>query len=393
MLEKKSYLTSRLICGLGNSMFMLVFTWWLQVQTKSSSIVGIANAIFSITGALSIFYGPFIDSHSYKKTSIYSMVCQVVLNFLLTIIVVFFTQNFALAIIVSGLLSVCDEFFAPADRAILKETISEGHEMTAILSQVNIIDQFVNLGGTALSGALLAFMVSGQILLACSCLSLMGFLLLLIALKNVPSQNMYQSKPHETCNFMAYLKQVISGYSYMKKNSFLIHYFWSSILYSFATPSLMLILPKIAQEENNASLYSVFYILFFVGAIVGALLAGKMKVKLSTITLAWILNAVPIGLFFFFQSNLIIFCLLILLIGPAASIHNILADSKIQSTTTDNYLGRVLTTIRTGTQIGGPISSVIGGILLDYTGIKPIVLTCSILILLGGINLLFIKER
>lgn len=300
MLEKKSYLSSRLICGLGNSMFMLVFTWWLQVQTKSSSIVGIANAIFSITGALSIFYGPFIDSHSYKKTSIYSMVCQVVLNFLLTIIVVFFTHNFVLAIIVSGLLSVCDEFFAPADRAILKETIPEGQEMTAILSQVNIIDQFVNLGGTALSGAFLAFMLSGQILLACSCLSLIGFLLLLIALKKVPTQNVRQAKTHDAFNLKGYLKQVISGYSYMKRNGFLIHYFWSSILYSFATPALMLILPKVAQEENNASLYSIFYILFFVGAIVGALLAGKMKVKLSTITLAWILNAVPIGLFFSF---------------------------------------------------------------------------------------------
>ncbi|BDR60988.1 hypothetical protein KIM322_12490 [Lactobacillus xylocopicola] len=46
MLGKKSYLASRLTCGLGNSLYGLVFIWWLQVQSKSSTLVGFANAIF-----------------------------------------------------------------------------------------------------------------------------------------------------------------------------------------------------------------------------------------------------------------------------------------------------------------------------------------------------------
>lgn len=171
MLNKKAYLASRLACGLGNSLYGMVFIWWLQNQTKSSSIVGICNAIFSVTAALSIFYGPIIDRQSYKKVSIYSMLIQVILLFGLTYVILFSPYNYLLAIVIASVLSICDEFFSPADRAILNED-----EMTKIISKVNIVDQLVNVGGTALSGALLVFLLSGQIMLVCSFLSLIGLI-------------------------------------------------------------------------------------------------------------------------------------------------------------------------------------------------------------------------
>ena len=55
MLEKKPYLLARLVSGLGNSLYGMVFIWWIQIQTKSSTMVGITNAIFTVTAALSIF--------------------------------------------------------------------------------------------------------------------------------------------------------------------------------------------------------------------------------------------------------------------------------------------------------------------------------------------------
>ena len=64
MLKKKSYFFSRAVGGLANSLFSMVFIWWLQTSTKSSFVVGIAEAIFSTTAALSIFYGPIIDHFS-----------------------------------------------------------------------------------------------------------------------------------------------------------------------------------------------------------------------------------------------------------------------------------------------------------------------------------------
>ncbi|MFD1286918.1 hypothetical protein [Lactobacillus melliventris] len=97
MLNKKAYLASRLACGLGNSLYGMVFIWWLQNQTKSSSIVGICIAIFSVTAALSIFYGPIIDRQSYKKVSIYSMLIQVILLFGLTYVILFSPYNYLLA--------------------------------------------------------------------------------------------------------------------------------------------------------------------------------------------------------------------------------------------------------------------------------------------------------
>lgn len=211
MLEKRPYLLSRLVSGLGNSLFGMVFIWWIQIQSKSSSVVGITNAIFTITAALSIFYGPFIDNHSFKKTSIYSMVIQVVLLFMLTAAMIYFSKYYAFAIIIAGLLSICDEFFGPADRAILKESVLDESEMTSIISQINIVDQLVNVGGTALSGALLAFLTSGDIILACSCLSLLGLLLLIRALRNIPVHNVVKEKENKDEGLTKYWQKILNG--------------------------------------------------------------------------------------------------------------------------------------------------------------------------------------
>ena len=285
MLNKKAYLASRLACGLGNSLYGMVFIWWLQNQTKSSTIVGFCNAIFSITAAMSIFYGPIIDKQSYKKVSIYSMIIQVLLLFGLTYVIIFSPSNYFLAIVIASVLSICDEFFNPADRAILKEAILNKDEMTKIISKVNIVDQLVNIGGTALSGALLVFLLSGQIMLVCSFLSLIGLIFLNIALNKIPdSNNNLSNKRSQKGSIIAsYLHSITSGYQYIRKNKFLRRYLWAGILYSFAQPALMLVLPRVAQEAGNASLYSTFYIMILLGIILGAMIAGKMKAKIKTI--------------------------------------------------------------------------------------------------------------
>ncbi|MBA1393040.1 MFS transporter [Lactobacillus sp. XV13L] len=390
MIEKKSYLTSRLFCGLGNSLYGLVFTWWLQVQTNSSTVVGIANAIFSVTAALAIFYGPFIDNHSYKKTSIYAMVIQVALTFLLTAVIVFMTHNYVLAIVIAGLLSICDEFFGPADRALLKGAVPDEGAMTSIISKVNIIDQVVSIAGTALSGVLLVLITSGQVILLCGCLSLVGLFFLIRALKHVPVQNHDQ----EAAQFDAanYWQHAISGYRYIRKNSFLKRYFWSSLLYSFAAPAMILILPRVAQKAGKASWYSTFYIVLMLGFILGALFSGRMAAKSKTVAWTWILSALPLGLLLFCGTNLIAFAVLVFLFAMVTSVHNILGESRQQTATADRYLGRVLTTIRTGTQVGGPVGSIAAGLLLDHAGAQPLIIICCVLVLLGGLNMLLVKE-
>ena len=391
MLEKKPYLLSRLVSGLGSSLYGMVFIWWIQIQTKSSTMVGITNAIFTVTAALSIFYGPFIDSHSFKKTSIYSVVIQVILLFMLTAVTIYFSQSYILAIIIAGLLSICDEFFNPADRAILKESILDETEMTSIVSKINIVDQLVNVGGSALSGALLAFMASGDIILACACLSLLGLLLLIAALRKIPVHNAVKESQLE--GLTKYWQKILSGYSYIKKNVFLLHYLWSGLLYSFAQPAMILILPRIAAKAGRPALYSTFYICILAGIILGALIAGKMKARIITVGWAWTISAIPLILMLFSLKNMVLLCILLFLFGPVTSIHNVLAESVIQTSTADNYLGRVLTTIRTFANIGGPVSSVVSGIILDHVGEKFIIVLCASLIIIGGINILLARPK
>lgn len=77
------------------------------------------------------------------------------------------------------------------------------------------------------------------------------------------------------------------------------HYFLSSLLYSFVTPALTILLPKVAQEFKNATFYSAFYICFIIGFIAGSIMTEKMKVKVKTISITWLLSALPVLLMLF----------------------------------------------------------------------------------------------
>ncbi len=133
------------------------------------------------------------------------------------------------------------------------------------------------------------------------------------------------------------------------------HYFLSSLLYSFVTPALTILLPKVAQEFKNATFYSAFYICFIIGFIAGSIMTEKMKVKVKTISITWLLSALPVLLMLFLTKNWFGFSLLIFSFGFITNIHNILSESMIQIVSDDQILGRILTTIRTSTSIGGPI--------------------------------------
>lgn len=380
MLNKKSYFISRTVGGIANSLFSMVFIWWLQISTKSSFIVGIAEAIFSTTAALSIFYGPIIDRYSFKKTSYYSMLVQTVFLFATTAAVYQFSKSYILALICAGVVSICDEFFNPADRAILKETVADEQELNNLISKVSSIDQFVNIAGTVFSGLLLTWLISANVMLICSLLSLISLVFLFYALKEVKNRVPQEAKPK-------YYKQIFSGYKFIKNNQFLNHYFWSSILYSFVTPAMTILLPRIAQRSGKASFYSMFYICFMLGFIIGATIAGKLTVRIKTIGFTWLSSAIPLILMIFFSNSWLIFMGLIFLFGLMTSIHNILAESMIQITSNDEVLGRVLTTIRTSTSIGGPISSIVAGILLDNSGETVLILACGFIILVSGFNI------
>lgn len=380
MLNKKSYFISRAVGGIANSLFSMVFIWWLQISTKSSFIVGIAEAIFSTTAALSIFYGPIIDRYSFKKTSYYSMLVQTVFLFATTAAFYQFSKSYILALICAGVVSICDEFFNPADRAILKETVADEQELNNLISKVSSIDQFVNIAGTVFSGLLLTWLISANVMLICSLLSLISLVFLFYALKEVKNRVPQEAKPK-------YYKQIFSGYKFIKNNQFLNHYFWSSILYSFVTPAMTILLPRIAQRSGKASFYSMFYICFMLGFIIGATIAGKLTVRIKTIGFTWLSSAIPLISMIFFSNSWLIFMGLIFLFGLMTSIHNILAESMIQITSNDEVLGRVLTTIRTSTSIGGPISSIAAGILLDNSGETVLILACGFIILVSGFNI------
>ncbi|ADZ07855.1 putative permease [Lactobacillus amylovorus] len=342
--------------------------------------MGIAEAIFSTTAALSIFYGPIIDRYSFKKTSYYSMLVQTVFLFATTAAVYQFSKSYILALICAGVVSICDEFFNPADRAILKETVADEQELNNLISKVSSIDQFVNIAGTVFSGLLLTWLISANVMLICSLLSLISLVFLFYALKEVKNRVPQEAKPK-------YYNQIFSGYKFIKNNQFLNHYFWSSILYSFVTPAMTILLPRIAQRSGKASFYSMFYICFMLGFIIGATIAGKLTVRIKTIGFTWLSSAIPLISMIFFSNSWLIFMGLIFLFGLMTSIHNILAESMIQITSNDEVLGRVLTTIRTSTSIGGPISSIAAGILLDNSDETVLILACGFIILVSGFNI------
>ena len=71
------------------------------------------------------------------------------------------SHNIVLTILISAVLSICDEFFSPAVRAILKENVPSKKDLNSLISKLSMIDQVVNIAGTALSGVLLSLLIAG----------------------------------------------------------------------------------------------------------------------------------------------------------------------------------------------------------------------------------------
>nr|WP_258381131.1 MFS transporter [Lactobacillus helveticus] len=376
---------------LSNSLFGMIIIWWLQTQTRKSSLVGLTNAIFSITVALSIFYGPIIDKHSFKRTSQTSLLVQTILLFLLTAVMFWLSHDIVLTILISTILSMCDEFFSPADRALLKESVPSKKDLNSLISKLSMIDQVVNIAGIALSGVLLSLLIAGQSMLVCSCLSLISIFFLYIALRKIPSTKPQANDTDDKTN--NYRAKVFSGLKYIRQNRFLKYYFWSSICYSFVSPALIILLPKLADKLGSAGLYSTFYLCFVGGFLLGALISGKLTPTVKTISYTWMLSTIPLLMIIFFLSNWFALSVLIALFGFLTSFQNILSESMIQITTEDAYLGRVLTTIRTSTSIGGPISSVVAGIMLDHSGDQILIILCAVFVLIGESTCYLQKKR
>ena len=147
---------------------------------------------------------------------------------------------------------MCDEFFSPADRAILKESVPSKKDLNNLISKLSMIDQVVNIAGTALSGVLLSLLIAGQSMLVCSCLSLISVFFLYVALRKIPSTKpQAKDTDNETNNYRA---KVSSGIKYIRQNRFLKYYFWSSICYSFVSPAVIILLPKLAEKLGSAGL-------------------------------------------------------------------------------------------------------------------------------------------
>ena len=141
---------------------------------------------------------------------------------------------------------------APADRAILKESVPSKKDLNNLISKLSMIDQVVNIAGTTLSGVLLSLLIAGQSMLVCSCLSLISVFFLYVALRKIPSTKpQAKDTDNETNNYRA---KVFSGLKYICQNRFLKYYFWSSICYSFVSPAVIILLPKLAEKLGSAGL-------------------------------------------------------------------------------------------------------------------------------------------
>lgn len=71
------------------------------------------------------------------------------------------SHDIVLIILISTIMSMCDEFFSPADHAILKESVPSKKDLNSLISKLSMIDQVVNIAGTALSGVLLSLLIAG----------------------------------------------------------------------------------------------------------------------------------------------------------------------------------------------------------------------------------------
>jgi MFS family permease len=393
----------KMVSNLGTMLYLTGIAWYIMDMAgegKSGQMI----AIFGICGVLprivtGIFSGIFVDRWDRRKIIYRSDLIQGVLFSVLAILAFSDKLSFPAIFIVVGISNMIMAFFSPAVDSSIPNIVEE-KDLMRVNSIFGTVDQTTNIIGAAIAG-ILYYYVGIKVLLLINAISFFASGISEMFL-DIPSRVMSETN-------QAPLKDLVDGFKYIAKmKSVMILMGFALILNFLFNPLFQIVFPKLVKFtlEMSSREYGLLQMMFPIGSILGMLILSMLREQKSyskMITKGIVgqgLFAILISLSVFgwmrgYYGNIVVIVLIVVSIigvGVMNALTNMPLFTIFQKKVDDEYRGRFFSLLSITCQGIVPLGLVVFGILSDKVAAEWIFMVTSIVFIIVGLSMLFMKS-
>ena len=384
--------TSSTISKIGDTLFDYVNNSFLaSMNVKSMVLVGVYQALENVIGALfNLFGGVIADRFRRKKIIILSDFLSGLICLCLSLISKQTWLIYAV-ILTNALLALLSAFSTPAYNAFTKEIV-EKEQITLVNSYLQTVATLVKIIVPMLAlGIYHVIGINGALILD-------GMSFLLSALIVVFVQPILEeTSKNDDFSVKVIFDDLVSGFKYVicNRQIYLLIALSAGVNFFMAGYSLLLPYGNQMFPKITGDIYATFLTAEAIGGVIGAVVSGKMRRKLSTGQLMAMLfvfgGFVALApVLYFVKAELFLMVLSPVGSGIFMTLFNIHSFSLVQREVASEYLGRVLGIVFTVAILLMPLGTALFTIIFSpsnpgnllYLGISVMILSLIFLRLL-----------
>ncbi len=317
--------------------------------------------------------GTFVDRWDRKRTMIVADLLRVATTLILLFV---HSRDWLWVIYISAFLeSVFSQFFYPAKSAIIPLLVGENELLTAN-SLNGMSDALTRLLGSGLGGMLMGWLgFNSVVILDAGSFLFSALMLMFIAMPPPPVTQPTKAQPSAAKSVPGVWRDWVAGLRLVKRERLLLFIFiimGVALLGDSMITVLVVPLVKVLMS-GGAQLLGWMMMAQGVGGLMGGLLVGQIGNRILPRHFS-ALGLVVIGTVVFAiisAPRSILVLLFMLVAGIAASAWIISSETLLQTSTSDQFRGRIFGTLATTSAMASLVGMVLAGALTDLIGLVP----------------------
>ncbi|MCS7203181.1 MAG: MFS transporter [Thermodesulfovibrio sp.] len=385
--EFRAYWIGQLISLSGTWMQHIAQSWLVYILTKSAFYLGFISFLSSFpTLLLTIFGGVVADRYPRKNILIMTQILSLIPAIIIGILIHLNLINIWHIAFASLVLGTATAFDMPARQTFITEIVSK-EMITSAIAMQSISFNVARMIGPLLAGVI----VTHLNFYTCFYLNALSFLPLILILLTIKNPD-FQIQTNES--FKVFLKE---GFYFLFKNSQIFYIICSIGIFTLFGISFSTILPLIAGEilKTGAEGYGSIVSCIGAGALfAGVLIAIRRDIKEKTRHIFWASMFFPIGLLgIAFSDKTYLTMFFSFLLGFTFVNFFTISNSYIQQSTEMRMRGRVMSFFGFVFLGFTPLGNLLTGVLVDYFGVKNVLIFYAFICFIGAIIFLKILPR
>lgn len=382
---------AQVVSQVGDGMMTVALVWVTLNLTRSPTALSAVLVAQTLPYLLGIFAGALVDRWPRLATMIVSDVLRGLIVLAVPIIDAVSGLHVWELVLMSFALAVVQQFFDPAKAALTPSLVPRDDlvEANALLQSTR---QILFIAGPAIGGAVIAAVGSLGVFYV-DTISFFGsaaVLLLLYRRERLPGGTVARSSG------AAIMRDIREGFRYIGRKRVLMVTIAVGAVLNFLLSPLPLLIPLYIKQvvKDGALQFGSLTSVVFVGFLIGALAVGKLARRLGKGLLAG-LAIVGAGVASMaFALGLPIWPTMGIgaLGGACIACASITAQTIVQEQSDDEFRGRVYASYDSLTQMGRPLSLVLGGFAADLFGVRLVFVIVGVLAILAATPVLAVRS-